>query len=78
MPDHHELRTREVIDEQVRRNMELFKEALSMFAPFETGGSTAAPSSSSGKPENADEISQLKEQLSAIQAQLDKMTRGPG
>lgn len=68
----------EVIDEQVRRNMELFNEALSMFAPFKTGGGAGKSPSSSGKSESADEISDLKDQLSAIQAQLDKMTRGRG
>jgi polyhydroxyalkanoate synthesis repressor PhaR len=64
----------EVIDEQVRRNMELFKEAVSMFAPLKPAEGGAQHRPPPGPARSDDEISALKDQLAAIQAQLDRMT----
>ena len=63
----------ELVDEQVRRNMAMFNEAFSMFAPLKNAeqGSQAGYQSNEG----GDEISALKDQLAAIQEQLNKMTR---
>ncbi|NND49995.1 MAG: polyhydroxyalkanoate synthesis repressor PhaR [Rhizobiales bacterium] len=61
----------ELVDEQVRRNMAMFSDAVSMFTPSkpdETGGADE-------ENDSKDEISDLKDQLSAIQEQLNKMTR---
>jgi polyhydroxyalkanoate synthesis repressor PhaR len=64
----------ELIEDQVRKNMAMFSEAMSMFAPFKAGaGDDSATTKTS---ERGDDISSLKEQLSEIQAQLDKITRG--
>lgn len=66
------------IEEQTRRNMELFQNAMRMFTPFPTAGSGAAPSSSEpAKPEpteKADELQSLKEQIAAMQRRLDQMS----
>ena len=63
----------ELVDEQVRRNMAMFNEAVSMFTPpknSQMGGQASHESNEGG-----DEISALKDQLAAIQEQLNKMTR---
>jgi polyhydroxyalkanoate synthesis repressor PhaR len=62
----------ELIDEQVRRNMELFSEALSVFTPFRGG---AAGGGKAREASSSDDISALRDQLAAIQDRLDKMTR---
>src|SRR5690606_3741803 len=65
-------------EEQTRRNMELFQNAMRMFTPFPPAGSGAAPSSSEpAKPEpteKADELQSLKEQIAAMQRRLDQMS----
>jgi polyhydroxyalkanoate synthesis repressor PhaR len=72
----------DAMQEQTRKNLEMFQRALNMFSPFTAfeqrkGASPAeaqAPSSetSASRPQT-DEIAELKSQLAAIQAQLDKM-----
>ena len=75
------------IEEQTRKNMAMFREALTMFPPFMQGGMTA----SSGAKETAapppvaepapapqrapDELDALKEQLDALHRRLDSMTK---
>jgi polyhydroxyalkanoate synthesis repressor PhaR len=63
------------LEDQVRRNMEMFQRAFSMFPGF---GATAAGSSSSGEAEKAQrpsgEIDDLKRQLSEMQKRLDRLT----
>ena len=63
----------ELVDEQVRRNMAMFNEAVSMFTPLKNsqmGGQASHESNEGG-----DEISALKDRLAAIKEQLNKMTR---
>jgi len=62
----------ELIDEQVRRNMEMFSEAVSMFTPFRSG---AGGGEKTREASSSDDISALREQLATIQDRLDKMTR---
>jgi polyhydroxyalkanoate synthesis repressor PhaR len=64
------------LEDQVRRNMEMFQRAFSMFPGF---GSTAAPAAaSSGEGEKTQrpsgEIDDLKRQLSEMQKRLDRLT----
>jgi polyhydroxyalkanoate synthesis repressor PhaR len=64
------------LDEQVRRNMEIFQRAFAMFTPFarrESQGGAAStepekPSSTSG------EIDDLKRQLDEMQKKVDRLT----
>ncbi len=60
-----------------RRNMAMFREALSLFAPFGggesrdgTGGAAAAKRASA---DNSDEIRELRRQLDRMQKQLDEL-----
>ncbi|HKY87922.1 MAG TPA: polyhydroxyalkanoate synthesis repressor PhaR [Pseudorhodoplanes sp.] len=61
------------LEEQVRRNMEMFEKAFGMFAPFvrkesQPGGSTDKPAEPTG------DIDTMKRQLEEMQKRLDKMT----
>jgi polyhydroxyalkanoate synthesis repressor PhaR len=64
------------LEEQVRRNMEMFERAFAMFAPFArresgSGGAAAEPNKSPTKPA---EIDGLKRQLDEMQKKLDRLT----
>ncbi|MEZ5810095.1 MAG: polyhydroxyalkanoate synthesis repressor PhaR [Rhizobiaceae bacterium] len=75
-----------VIEEQTRRNMEIFQQAMRMFSPFGTqeaaGGETPAaeePKSggekakSGGEKADAGDLQELKEQIAAMQKKIDSM-----
>jgi polyhydroxyalkanoate synthesis repressor PhaR len=71
------------IEEQVRRNMEMFERTFSMFAPFaRQGGQAGQPgqpegSGSPDKPAAAgggEEITDLKRQMEDMQKRLDKLS----
>jgi polyhydroxyalkanoate synthesis repressor PhaR len=64
------------IEDQVRRNMEMFERTFAMFAPFARGQSAAsAPATGSGgegeKP--SDDIDNLKRQMEEMQKRLDRL-----
>jgi polyhydroxyalkanoate synthesis repressor PhaR len=63
-----------VLEEQVRRNMEMFERAFAMFAPFARRENQA---SEEGKaPRGSGELDDLKRQLADMQKRLDKLTEG--
>ena len=59
----------QMMEDQVRRNTELFRQAMQMFTPF------TAPQAAQPAPRKADakDIDDLKEQLRALQTRLDSM-----
>jgi polyhydroxyalkanoate synthesis repressor PhaR len=67
------------LEEQTRRNVEMFQNAMRMFTPFPPGGT--AHSGSPDEPETSaeklaakpDELQQLKEQIAAMQRKIDSM-----
>ncbi|MEW6450292.1 MAG: polyhydroxyalkanoate synthesis repressor PhaR [Pseudomonadota bacterium] len=68
------------IEDQVRRNMEMFERTFAMFAPFARGQNAAgAPasgsSSESDKPSEkpSDDIDNLKRQMEEMQKRLDRL-----
>jgi polyhydroxyalkanoate synthesis regulator protein len=63
------------IEEQTRRNIELFQNAMRMFTPFPTVGGQPAPAETGrGKEsEKSDELSELKQQIAAMQRKIDSM-----
>jgi polyhydroxyalkanoate synthesis repressor PhaR len=65
------------LEEQVRRNMELFQQTFSMFKPF--AARNAAPEAEAGKtPEPAQEetnIDELRRQMKDMQDRLDRMSK---
>jgi polyhydroxyalkanoate synthesis repressor PhaR len=66
------------MDEQVQKNIALFRESLKMFAPFTMGaqGEPKAPEppAQRGPEESTGEIDELKRQLSEVQKRLDKLS----
>src|SRR5215211_732057 len=60
------------LEDQVRRNMEMFDRAFAMFAPFARREGAAAESEK--KP--ASEIDELKRRLNEMQKRLDSLTEG--
>jgi polyhydroxyalkanoate synthesis repressor PhaR len=78
------------LEEQVRRNMEMFERAFSMFTPFpqrrdapagepDKASEPAAPAAEPQKPaEPGDEIDDLKRQLEEVQKRLNRLSEGKG
>jgi polyhydroxyalkanoate synthesis repressor PhaR len=69
----------DAINDQVRRNTEMFEQAMRMFLPFGNGaarpdGATARPATAeAGKPDGGD-IDALKRQLDEMQSRLNKLS----
>ena len=64
----------DVVGDQVRRNTEMFEQAMRMFLPFGGGrpAQTSAPSAPETPAEKSD-LDQLKKQLDEMQKRLDRM-----
>jgi polyhydroxyalkanoate synthesis repressor PhaR len=64
------------IEEQVRRNMEMFERTFSMFAPFGRGGNQSEPlAAEPGKEQKSPgEIDELKRQMDEMQKRLDRLS----
>ena len=60
------------LEDQVRRNMEMFERAFAMFAPFARREAQAAEAEKSAG--SGGEIDDLKRQLDDVQKRLDKLT----
>lgn len=63
-----------LMEEQTRRNMAMFDQAMKMFRPFNPAapGETPAPPSR----EKSDDMKALREELEAMRAKLDKLAEG--
>lgn len=68
------------IEEQVRRNMEMFERTFAMFAPFAgqrgqagQAGEAAAEPSKESKPTGGGDIDDLKRQMEEMQRRLDRI-----
>gem|GEM_PF-3291723 len=59
----------QMMEDQVRRNTEMFRQPMQMFAPF---SATPAPSAQPKKAEARD-IDELKEQMRNLQSRLDSL-----
>jgi polyhydroxyalkanoate synthesis repressor PhaR len=79
----------EALQEQARQNMAIFERAFSLFAPFTKLDAEEAEKAPPQRPEqpkkpeasgaaSIDELSELKAQLSAMQAQLDRLSKTSG
>jgi len=63
------------LEEQVRRNMEMFEKAFGMFAPFvRKENQAAADKAAAAAGEPSGDIDTMKRQLEEMQKRLDKMT----
>jgi polyhydroxyalkanoate synthesis repressor PhaR len=71
------------LEEQVRRNMELFERTFSMFKPFGIGSlrkdpSSAEPLAATTEPAPEDDIDDLRRQMKDMQDRLDRLSKEPG
>jgi polyhydroxyalkanoate synthesis repressor PhaR len=69
-----------MIEEQTRRNMEMFGQAMRMFSPFGAAGAAATTgsddkpaASSNDKAEGGEELNAMREELDAMRAKLDQL-----
>ena len=58
----------QMMEEQVRRNTDMFRQAMQMFSPF-----TGQPQAPVAKKTDAKDIDELKEQLRNLQSRLDNL-----
>jgi polyhydroxyalkanoate synthesis repressor PhaR len=63
----------QAMEEQVRKNMGFFSEAMRMFSPFPNGGPGVTETKPAPKGEGADDLNTLKQQMADMQAKLDKL-----
>jgi polyhydroxyalkanoate synthesis repressor PhaR len=68
--------TLNVINDQVRRNTEMFEQAMRMFLPFGNGAakSEATPRPAAASPKEGGDIDALKRQLDEMQSRLDRLS----
>ena len=65
------------LEEQTRRNMEMFQNAMRMFTPFPQAGTTGPEPDEAPPPRKPtaanEDLADLKEQIAAMQRKLDQM-----
>ncbi len=62
------------IEDQARRNIEMFQNAMRLFTPFPPGSQHGGPAEASSEgAETSDDLSELKEQIAAMQRKIDSM-----
>ena len=66
------------LEDQARRNVEMFQNAMRMFTPFPPGSTTSAeresePEKPAAPREKSDDLDELKEQIAAMQRKIDSM-----
>ncbi|HWK63742.1 MAG TPA: polyhydroxyalkanoate synthesis repressor PhaR [Rhizobiaceae bacterium] len=64
------------LEEQTRRNIEMFQNAMRMFTPFPQSGGANGASSETAKKETSEkstELQELKEQIAAMQRKIDSL-----
>lgn len=68
------------MEEQTRRNMALFQEAMKVFVPFTgmSGMPPAAPAAEPKKAEPAEPLHSLQEQMKEMQRQIDRLAGKKG
>lgn len=71
----------QLLEEQTRRNMAMFEQAMRMFTPFEPragqGGAEDGPAETRrAAPSSADDVKALRDELEAMRAKLDKLAGG--
>jgi polyhydroxyalkanoate synthesis regulator protein len=65
------------LEEQVRRNMELFQQTFSMFKPFAPARTDAEKTSEPPPAEEDSNIDELRRQMREMQDRLDRMSKEP-
>jgi polyhydroxyalkanoate synthesis repressor PhaR len=65
------------LEEQTKRNIEMFRNAMRMFTPFPPGsqGGENGTREPEPEPEDRDELKELREQIAAMQQKIDNIGR---
>jgi len=63
----------QMIEEQTRRNMEMFQNAMQMFTPFAASGEKRETPAKAEKQTSPDDLRTMREQIAAMQRKLDSM-----
>jgi polyhydroxyalkanoate synthesis repressor PhaR len=63
-------------EEQARRNVEMFQNAMRMFTPFPPPGETSRAEPDEKPAGKGEDLKELKDQIAAMQRKLDQMDRG--
>jgi len=63
------------MEEQARKNMVMFREALQLFSPFGTGGNTTTSPADHVSTGTVDELSEMRAQLAEMKKRIDDLTR---
>lgn len=63
----------QMMEEQVRRNTDVFRQAMQMFSPFTAPGGAAPGAADVKKAPDARDLDDLKEQLRTLQTRLDSL-----
>jgi polyhydroxyalkanoate synthesis repressor PhaR len=70
--------SQQMLEEQTRRNMEMFRDALQLFSPFTPGSAEDTGAGDEAKPEtksSPDELKSMREQIAAMQRKLDTLDK---
>lgn len=62
-----------MIEEQTRRNMEMFSQAMRMFSPFSAQGETVSETARTVPEKEGEDLSAMREELDAMRAKLDQI-----
>jgi polyhydroxyalkanoate synthesis repressor PhaR len=65
--------TMKAFEEQTRRNVEMFQNAMRMFTPFPAGSGAASSEVKKEKSDKDKDLQELKEQIAAMQRKLDQI-----
>ncbi|KPP82277.1 MAG: polyhydroxyalkanoate synthesis repressor PhaR [Oceanicaulis sp. HLUCCA04] len=62
-----------LLEEQTRRNMAMFEQAMKVFSPFNAAGQSGETPQAQPAPGKSDDVRALRDELEAMKAKLDKL-----
>lgn len=62
-----------LLEEQTRRNMAMFEQAMKVFSPFNAAGQPGEAPQAQPAPGKSDDVKALRDELEAMKAKLDKL-----
>lgn len=64
-----------LMEEQTKRNMAMFEQAMSMFSPFKGHDGAAHSAAPDASAQGGEDVTAMRAQLDEMQAKLDKLTK---
>lgn len=65
-----------LLEEQTRRNMAMFEQAMKVFSPFNAAGQQDSGTPAPAARDKSDDVKALRDELEAMRAKLDKLAGG--